>query len=161
MLRVYDLDGTLISTRTANLQAYRAIGVEPPRDFHQMDWKLWCSEDGHDKKNEMLPRFLHTLEFLPLWEDYCYHYATADVEEPIILSNISAGAFKFVQDIIQGDYPWFGTSVHIQMDRPKKIEFIKSRTSKGIYYDDSLATCQAVANIPGWQAVHVLQEGMR
>ena len=108
----------------------------------------------------MLPRFLHTLEYLPLWFDYEQWYVN-ELVTPIILSNISVAAFKFVQDIIQGDYPWFGTSVHIQMDRPKKIEFIKSRTSKGIYYDDSLATCQAVANIPGWQAVHVLQEGMR
>ncbi len=148
MLIVYDLDGTLIDTRTANRLAYEAVDVSPPKDFHTLDWRLWTTPEIHDAKNKAL-RYTMTrsVRELPLMKVARRHAA-------FVLSNISPAAFSIVKDNV--DLGSLRVSIGlVPADKVFMLQEIEHEIGEvGIYVDDSFFTCQMVAQMTSWQVLH-------
>lgn len=147
MLVVYDLDGTLVDTRLANLRAYEKAGITPPCDFHIRDWKTWTTSKIHDAKNRFLESVMaENVVELPLLEN-------AQEEGAMVLSNISFDAFN----ILRLHVNLVSLYIHIEMDSMAKVKFLKDMEEEhriGIYIDDSLLTCQLVQQMTSWQVLH-------
>lgn len=143
---VFDLDGVLVDTREANLKAYRAAGVQPPPNFHVMDWRRWTTAEAHDAKNAALERFAHEVRPLPL-------LALALRLDAPVLSNISIRALevlqRFVSDVRR-------LNVRHEMDRAAKLRWLKVQPEPGTYFDDCELTCWAAQREAGWQACCVV-----
>lgn len=150
MLCVFDLDGTLISTREANRRAYEEVGADPPANFHQISWNLWTSAWIHDRKNELLPRMLRECgRVLPLMD------LALEQRNTIVLSNCSDAALAAMREI----WPELQRlTIHNRMNSAAKATHIKkSFSERGAYFDDCVSTCHLVRLVTGWQTVHVLE----
>lgn len=152
MRLVFDLDGTLIETREANLAAYRSIGIEPPGDFHIRPWQEWVSPENHEKKQDVLPRFM--LEHSKLLPAHAILAAMAGECNCQVLTNASDRTLEIVRVL----FPVFRRyTIRNNMSPDMKLEFLKSRAASGIYFDDNEELVERVRKETRWQAVSVSQ----
>ena len=142
---VFDLDGVLLDTRSANLAAYQAVGVTPPEDFHQRPWEEWCSPGHHDAKNRVFPQCLDSVKTLPLFE-YAWCRGGA-----MVVSSISNEAFGALEAKFR---LWRGLNLVLGLRLHERLALLRQWGS-GVYYDDSRQTCDEVAKLGGWQVCHV------
>lgn len=139
---VWDLDGTLINTRTANLNAYEHIGVRPPPDFDTRPWQEWCSERDHARKGDIIHKYLARYATPTPLLDWYYQ-----VRGPI-LTNASEQVCRFLID----KYDLF--EVNSAMTPEMKVEWLADRRP-GLYLDDSKRTIDMVRRSTSWCAVQV------
>ena len=124
----WDLDNTLINTRQAHYEAYRAIKVIPPDDFHLRNWKTWCSPASYNKKQEILPEYL---------EKYAER-TTAFYLWLTLGGNILT--LTSLQSILKLEklFPELADATILQFDNPKKkIDHLLDTPGVGIYFDDN------------------------
>lgn len=152
MKLVFDLDGTLVSTREANLAAYRSIGVEPPENFHVRTWQSWCTHESHERKQDALPQFADRIRKLPL--SHLFIRATVRNTNNLstfILSNASRRSFS----IIFQAFPFLGQArtFFIEYDQEKKLSWLRDN-GPGIYFDDDLHFVDTVrSRLRNWEGV--------
>jgi beta-phosphoglucomutase-like phosphatase (HAD superfamily) len=61
---VFDLDGCLIDSRAAVIEAYQQAGIIMPQDAWGKPWQDWCPRRIHDKKIELYPTVLKKFGFV-------------------------------------------------------------------------------------------------
>ncbi len=148
---VFDLDGTLVSTREANRLAYESIGVLPPANFHHVPWNSWTTEEIHKAKNRALPEFIHAFaKPLPLLE--CA--LQLEYRNTCVLSNCSDSALL----TLRKKFPELRElGIRNRMSGAEKAIFISANYMfmQGVFFDDCLLTCQRVAQMTTFQTVHV------
>jgi len=64
MLYVFDLDGTLIDSQAAVIEAYRAAGVDMPADAWGAPVGDWCSPAQHELKQKLYPKMLQEYAYI-------------------------------------------------------------------------------------------------
>lgn len=143
---IFDLDGTLIHTRTANRLAYASIGVIPPEDFNVRPWQEWCSPEDHDRKGEIIAEFLHKhASPTPLFQVF-------QQTSGIIVTNASDDVLHTLLEL----YPALKNASHLLRETPaQRVEYMTQWRYGGIYFDDSLDTVMKVRERTKWEAVWV------
>lgn len=139
---VWDLDGTLVDTRKANLYAYESIGVTPPVDFDTRPWQDWCTEKDHNRKSDVIHLYLDK-------------YARPTVLMPwyrqvggTVLTNASWPVVKWC-------FEKFDLAPVLHGYTPNmKVEWLAARPP-GVYLDDSKRTIELVRRKTNWCAVQV------
>lgn len=151
---VFDLDGTLVQTRKANLMAYQEVGVVPPDNFHQIPWNRWASKEQHDNKNVILKRTM---------KEYARRMPLLDVALQTIGAVVLTNASDPALDLLLEMFPeLYNLTIYNRLSGAAKAQHILSlygNDEKGVFYDDCLLTCQLVQQVTGWQVVHVQQMG--
>jgi len=152
MRYVFDLDGTLVDTREANRQAYLRAGIEPAHDFHQIPWQRWTVKEIHDQKNLYLPDEMKIYaQRLPLLD-------LALSLNALVLSNISSEALDALLEVVPERNRLL---IKYEMPPNQKVRYLGQELGgEGVYFDDSLHTCQLIRSMTdSWQAVHVIGRG--
>lgn len=147
MIYAFDLDGTLVDSRDANLAAYRMIGVEPPEDFNVRPWGEWTTKAIHDAKNIMFEQFaadhIHALPLMELARECGGH----------VLSMCSRPCMAMIRRLVDFG-PNIDNVVH-SMSIMDKVDYL-SDLGTGIYWDDSAKACEIISrHLRGWQICHV------
>lgn len=143
----YDLDGTLVDSREAVVQAYRRAGLEPPPDFWGRTAKEWnCPAEVHRRKNALYPDTLARFgRRLPLADLY-------DLTGGVVLTGASyeaaLAAMWFLGMTVRLDRVFASCTLEV------KLETLRRLGGPGLYFDDDPTTCARVREIPGWQALH-------
>lgn len=147
LIVAWDLDGTLIHTREANLRAYHAIGVRPPQDFHVRPWQEWCSELDHDEKGRLLPAYLRRYAApTPLLR--LFRGLGGDV-----VSNSSPPVISTLREI----FPELRSArIHGGLSPMEKVNWLNRAELPGLYIDDSVRTVEMVRRRTKWQAQLVM-----
>lgn len=146
----YDLDGTLIETRTANWMAYKQLGVEPPVDFHQRPWETWCARTVHERKNAILPSYAGHMRMLPMFAFALHHKGT-------ILSMCSEKAFELIIET----FPRLRDigPIHIGLSVDRRLSWLRNNQQEGtrrFYFDDSPSFCDILEREKiGWQTCRI------
>lgn len=144
MQAVFDLDGTLVQTRAANLAAYKELGVEPPEDFHIRPWQEWCTKEVHDAKGQIIARYLqvaaHATPLMPVYDQI----GTA------ILTNAS----DEVVHTLCGMFETLRRATIVQLKPDQKVAWLRKRPP-GFYFDDSIPTVLKVREQTRWVAAFV------
>lgn len=139
---VWDLDGTIVSTREANLMAYRSLGVEPPEDFDLRHWTTWTDKVTHDAKGQRIAIFIAKYATAgPLYSLY-HRYGGH------ILTMASVPVIEALEPWIRSD-SWI-----IRAEgRDEKVDYLRQTQLHGIYFDDSEETVERVNRETRWTAV--------
>jgi hypothetical protein len=141
MTYAFDLDGTLIDTKEAVVQAYRIAGVEMPEDAWGKPWHEWLKDETiHHKKNEVYPDMLKQFaSVLPLFT------IALRLNAPVI-TGASNEAVIAIQSV-------FGSLniVGIQCSRLEKILWLNRQRERGCYVDDDDATLLLVKEFTTWK----------
>lgn len=144
MQAVFDLDGTLVHTRSANLAAYQELGVTPPPDFHTRPWQEWCTPEVHRAKGLIIGRYLKVASAAtPLM----------GVFEQIghtILTNASDEVVSALCDLYE---PLRRANI-LHMKPDEKVAWLRKQPP-GFYFDDSLETVHKVREQTRWVAAYV------
>lgn len=140
----YDLDGTLILTRQANLRAYRVVGADPPEDFHTRPWQTWTTKGVHDAKNSIVDKFLREMAVAtPLLGIYTQTGGS-------ILTNAS----ETVVEVLRGMFPGlYGARIY-RMTPDEKLDWMRAR-DPGFYFDDNVELIARVNRETRWTAAWV------
>lgn len=140
---VWDLDGTLVHTRAANLRAYRSVGVEPPEDFHVRPWQEWCSPADHDRKSEVVVEVL------------LRHAAPTSLmalHERLGGSILTSASPAVIHALVQR-FPRIRSSLVEGSHTPaEKVQWLSQR-EPGIYVDDSERTLAMVRARTRWRTL--------
>jgi hypothetical protein len=141
----WDLDGTLVLTREANMAAYRRIGVEPPEDFHLRQWREWCEPRKHQEKGTHIAYYLRRLgRPTPLLGVFGQ-----------IGGRILTSASPPVVAALREQFPELRKAqIDSELDRAAKIRLLL-RSSPGLYLDDSIETVEMVRRETPWRAAVV------
>lgn len=146
MLRVFDLDGVLLDTRSANLAAYQAVGIDPPDGWFHQPWQAWCPANVHRAKVLAFPEYVHLIKGLPLlhevWGRHSAMVVTSASTETLGVMHEYFRIFDHLRIC--------GTAITLH-DRLSLLR----QWGSGVYYDDSADTCREVQRIGGWQTCHV------
>lgn len=147
LIVAWDLDGTLVHTRDANLAAYRALGVRPPLDFHTRPWQEWCSAEIHDEKGRLLPAYLRRYATpTPLLR--LFRGMGGD-----IVTNASPPAIAALREIFS---ELRTARIHGGLSPEEKVDWLNAASSPGLYIDDSIRTVEMVRRRTQWQAQLVM-----
>lgn len=152
LLYAYDLDGVLIDSRRATLEAYAIAGVVPPPDFYHRSWQSWTTPEVHARKTAALPLVAgkQTITELPLLE-------FAHKNGGTILSMCSDEALAITR-------PMFGLDsigpILNKLSVERRLEYLKNATLNlegvdYIYFDDNAEFCELVSKHTRWQACRV------
>lgn len=146
MLRVFDLDGVLLDTRSANLAAYQAVGVNPPDGWFYLPWQAWCPKLLHEAKVIVFPRHVHLVKSLPLIQE------AWDRQSSMVVTSASI-------ETLGTFHEYFRIFDHLRISGTEitlhdRLSLLRQWGS-GVYYDDSADTCREVQRIGGWQTCHV------
>ena len=144
---VWDLDGTLVETRYANLMAYKSLGIKPPEDFNVRPWQEWCTKEAHDAKGRIIKNFIlnyaKPLQLLDVWQAN---------GRGVILTNASHEAV----DAIRERFGVLATAdIWIGMNSQEKVRWLAAQPRHGIYFDDSQKTINLVKEHTKWHTVLV------
>jgi hypothetical protein len=151
MLFVYDLDGTLVDSGRAVLEAYRAAGLEPPQDFWGKPFSAWSDDwRAHDRKNELYPEML---------QKYGKRLPCADLMEITgghILTGASREATLYALQFLNLSSACLG--IYHGCDDAEKFRRLEQlrRFGEGIYVDDDFRFCRRVKEMTEWTVLHVL-----
>lgn len=148
MLYVYDLDGTLIDSKIAVEESYKAAGVSPPPDFWGKPFSAWSGDwRAHEMKNELYPEML---------KKYGARKFCADLmatTEGYILTGASYDAALYAIQFLGLSDATLG--IYDECDDARKLRKLEE-LGEGIYFDDDFRFCQRVKELTTWQAIHVL-----
>lgn len=142
---IFDLENTLVATRDAVEAAYTAVGVDLPKDFHVRNWREFCTEDQHTRKNQIYHHFAYKMRILPamaLWRS---------LPTALILSGISEAALEV---LLQNVPVLEGARIIPALPRAKKVAWIAKLKGGGLYVDDDVDACLQVRQLGGWQVLH-------
>ena len=147
LIVAWDLDGTLVHTRDANLAAYQALGVRPPSDFHVRPWQEWCSAEVHDEKGRLLPAYLRRCATpTPLLR--LFRGMGGD-----IVTNSSPPAIAALREIFS---ELRTARIHGGLSPVEKVDWLNAASLPGLYIDDSIRTVEMVRRRTQWQAQLVM-----
>jgi phosphoglycolate phosphatase-like HAD superfamily hydrolase len=143
---VFDLDGTLLDTRAAVIEAYRIVGVTPPKDFFGRSWKEWLKDERkHREKNEAYRHCLGLIEELPLLE-------MLRNTNSMILTGASLEAVSLLRKRF---FPtWFGAA-HTELTIAGKVDILNGLDEIGMYFDDDESAINTVKKETKWATCHV------
>lgn len=145
MRMAFDLDGVLVDTKEANRQAYLAVDVRPPGNFHVIPWQHWVTKPLHDAKNKALPQFadlIKPLRLLELLED-----------DSLILSNCSDEALALIRSRIP---QLADRTIYNNMIIAEKANFLNRLGEVGLYLDDSQEGCAFIKAHTRWTTCRIL-----
>ena len=138
----FDLDGTLLDTKQAVIEAYRAAGVEMPPDAWGKPWQSWLKfRHIHEWKNEHYPAMLRQhVKLLPLWP-----YAIAGHE---IITGASEAAVRVIERyfIVKLNVKRFSATAQ------DKIDYLLT-IPPGVYVDDDAETRRLTEEQTKWRAI--------
>ncbi len=147
MLYAFDLDGTLIDSREAVLESYRAVGVEPPPDFFMRSWHEWLSDSTlHDAKNRVYIQKLSLIKPLPLIRLYF------DLGQPSILT----GASSVAVDMIAKAFGLKRRMIYPELTLVDKIKMMNNIKEGGIMFEDQLEAAQRMRSETKWVICHTI-----
>lgn len=147
----YDLDGVLIDTRQATIEAYAVAGVTPPQDFYCRPWQSWTTPEVHARKSAALPQVAspHNIKALPLLDFARRHRG-------IILSMCSDEALAITNPMFR--LYEIGTIMN-KLSIQDRLEFLEQMPTAPedsfIYFDDNAEFCELVSKHTRWQACRV------
>lgn len=143
MKLVFDLDGTLVRTREANLEAYRSLGVDPPQDFDVRPWQEWCSPEDHERKLVVYPKYVRMLAtLLPA-------YRLLEASGGTILTNSNRKSL----DAVVAVFPQLAVYACLFEHTPDMKLNLLRRAKPGVYFDDSTSMVRRVREETAWQAI--------
>jgi FMN phosphatase YigB (HAD superfamily) len=137
---VCDLDGTLIDSKLAVIEAYRAVGVEMPTHAWGRPWQQWLHDEvAHTRKNDVYADMLRKYgEPLPLYQVAARH------QYPVITGASSAAVAAIV-----GQFGWLNV-VLTNASLEDKALWLHDHAPTGIYVDDDPLTRDYVRRYTGW-----------
>jgi hypothetical protein len=147
-VHVFDLDGTLIDTRDAVVEAYRRAGALMPRDAWGKPWWEWTDARTHDIKN------LHYAYIYEVWVKPLPLLKTALRLNAPVITGASVAAVELAKKR-------FGP-LNVQLtaaDVSQKILFLnelnreEDGSRKGVYVDDDPRTREAVREETTWTSI--------
>jgi len=144
---VFDLDGTLVHTRTAVIQAYLAVGVAMPADAWGKPWQSWLKDETlHRRKNEVYPEALRAYAApMPLLE------VAVRLDAPVI-----TGASR---DAVRAVRATFAPTLNIALvgaNRTEKTWWLSAQKDKipGTYVDDNpLVRVRMREDLKSWKVI--------
>jgi phosphoglycolate phosphatase-like HAD superfamily hydrolase len=149
VLYVYDLDGTLIDSKRAVVEAYKAAGINPPDDFWGKPFSAWCDANvAHERKNDLYPEML---------KKYGKRLPTADLMAETgghILTGASYDATLYALGFL--GLMTVVDCIYDSCDDATKLRQLEKLGESGFYFDDDFRFCQRVRELTKWQAIHVL-----
>ena len=107
-IRFFDLNGTLVNTRPAIIEAYKRIGVDAGSNWDR-PWREWCTEEAHRKKDKIYEGVLMELGVEPDWamntfletpEKDCFIFTEGSLRETNVLLEFfpELSSFQFVAE---------------------------------------------------------------
>lgn len=142
-----DLDGTLVDTRTAVEEAYKAVGVTPPEGFWGCPWTEWLSDPiAHERKAIVYPTFLSQHgRLLPLAQELVQQVKFGRTVQ--ILTGASLAGYRAALRLI----PVSSKKVFFQcgLTGDQKIQWLQ-QYSGGVYWDDDERFLERVARETAW-----------
>lgn len=143
---VFDLEGTLVSTREANRRAYMLCGVTPPDDFHIRPWQEWCTRKQHEDKQDVLPGLMREhIALLP-----CF-YVVYSKTGGLVLTNAAERSLNAICDAMPVIRTW---TIYPEHTPEMKLSWLKSRPT-GVYFDDNTKLIEKIRRETRWQTVDV------
>lgn len=135
---IFDLDGTLIDTKRAVQEAYRAAGVEMPESAWGLSAKEWLDDQTgeiHKRKNQFYPGMLAQFaKPMPL-------LGFAIKNQSTIITGASPEAVALIREIFNIENPVFPN-----LDARAKVSFLLDRPV-GLYVDDDIRTRRLIRTL--------------
>lgn len=148
MLYAFDLDGTLIDSRSVVLEAYRSVGVEPPSDFFIKTWREWLPDaQKHTAKNEIYLKLIHKIQPLPLLE----LYRSLDGR-----CMIMTGASMVAATAIAKQFGLNTKTMLCQMSIDQKVHQMNIFSAPGIMFEDQREAAEIMRSKTRWTICHSL-----
>lgn len=140
---VFDLDGTLVDTRLAVVEAYHMAGVKPADIRWGQPWHTWLKDPAaHEHKNYVYPIALKRLaKALPLLEVACRMRA------PVI----TGASFLAVKAVCER----FSVELDVRLMSARledKVAWLNAQ-GPGTYVDDDAAVRAAVEGGTPWDPI--------
>jgi phosphoglycolate phosphatase-like HAD superfamily hydrolase len=147
---VYDFDGVLVDTKTAIKQAWRKVGVNPPKDFWKVPYQEWFTghSDVYEERNRVfIKSCMHLVRPLPMLE-------VAQQTGGVILTN---GAQERVVAILE-KLSVKNCIVKCGLDIASKAKELNAFEQTGIYFDDYWENVLIIRKLTKWNAVHIASQ---
>lgn len=147
---IFDLDGTLLDTKTAVILAYDAAGYSMDEDrFGKTADQLQIPPAFRARKAELYPGFIPKY-VKPLGMFRMFQY----LPHPMIIT----GASKSAVDALKVYYPELSRAAEIDynMSLQDKIGFLMRTFGETLYFDDDHSACDAInREVPKCKAIKV------
>lgn len=147
MMYAFDLDGTLIDSRKAVLQAYHDVGVTPPDDFFMKPWRDWLKdEEAHKAKNRRYLELIPMIRELPLMDLY------RRLSSPLIMTGASRDAVKAIAD----HFGLASDRIISEMNIRGKIRIMNQSRAPGIMFEDQPDAAETMRKETKWTICHTI-----
>lgn len=144
----YDLDGTLADTRRAVVEAYRAVGVEPPENFFGKPWREWLTDSAlHDRKNAIYPQYVRK------YVRPTHLVDTFKATGGLIITGASNEAARIVLDSIGLED---AIMVFSELSMQGKANLLNGLSEEGVVFEDSEIISAYLKENTKWTVCRVL-----
>ena len=146
---VYDFDGLLVETKAAIKQAWRLVGVTPPKDFWKRHWRTWCDDEAlYEKRNQVfIAKCLPLIKPLPMLQ-------LAAATGGLILT--SGAQYRVVACLSHLGVT--NCMVKCGLDVKQKAEELNSFKKPGVYFDDNWEHVSTLRTLTQWHIVHIASQ---